>query len=81
MAEAIERVNGFDPHVVITDLNFGVNEPNGADLLLHLDKVHPWVGKMVLTSHAFPPLAIPNGVVIPSGVTYRVKSELGQFLN
>ena len=29
VAEAIERVSVFDPHVVITDLNFGVNEPSG----------------------------------------------------
>ena len=77
VAEAIERVSIFDPHAVITDLNFGVNEPSGADLLQHLDKEHPWVGKVVLTSHASPALAIPNGVVIPSGVTYLVKSELG----
>ena len=56
VAEAIERVSIFDPHAVITDLNFGVNEPSGADLLQHLDKEHPWVGKVVLTSHGSGPL-------------------------
>ena len=77
VAEAIERVGVFDPHAVITDLNFGVSGPSGADLLQFIDKEHPWVGKVVLTSHASPGLAIPNGVEIPAGVTYLVKSELG----
>ena len=77
VAEAIERVASFDPHAVVTDLNFGVAGPSGADLLQFIDKEHPWVGKVVLTSHASPALAIPNGVAIPEGVTYLVKSELG----
>ena len=77
VAEAIERVASFDPHAVVTDLNFGVAGPSGADLLQFIEKEHPWVGKVVLTSHASPALAIPNGVSIPEGVTYLVKSELG----
>jgi DNA-binding NarL/FixJ family response regulator len=71
-------VASFDPHVVITDLNFGVG-PSGADLLQFVEKEHPWVGKVVLTSHASPALAIPNGVAIPAGVIYLVKSELGSI--
>lgn len=59
VAEAIALVGSFDPHVVITDLNFGVG-PSGADLLQFVEKHHPWVGKVVLTSHASPALAIPN---------------------
>ena len=78
VAEAIALVASFDPHVVITDLNFGVG-PSGADLLQFVEKDHPWVGKVVLTSHASPALAIPNGVAIPAGVTYLVKSELGSI--
>lgn len=78
VAEAIALVGSFDPHVVITDLNFGVG-PSGADLLQFVEKDHPWVGKVVLTSHASPALAIPNGVTIPAGVTYLVKSELGSI--
>jgi DNA-binding NarL/FixJ family response regulator len=78
VAEAIALVGSFDPHVVITDLNFGVG-PSGADLLQFVEKEHPWVGKVVLTSHASPALAIPNGVAIPAGVTYLVKSELGSI--
>lgn len=77
VAEAIERVASFDPHAVVTDLNFGVAGPSGADLLQFIEKEHPWVGKVVLTSHASPALAIPNGVAVPEGVTYLVKSELG----
>ena len=78
VTEAIALVASFDPHVVITDLNFGVG-PSGADLLQFVEKEHPWVGKVVLTSHASPALAIPNGVAIPAGVTYLVKSELGSI--
>ena len=78
VTEAIARVASFDPHVVITDLNFGVG-PSGADLLQFVEKEHPWVGKVVLTSHASLALAIPNGVAIPAGVTYLVKSELGSI--
>ena len=77
VAEAIERVASFDPHAVVTDLNFGVAGPSGADLLQFIEREHPWVGKVVLTSHASPALAIPNGIAIPEGVTYLVKSELG----
>lgn len=79
VAQAIELVKSFDPHVVITDLNFGITGPSGADLLQYVEKEHPWVGKVVLTSHASPTLAIPNGVAIPAGVTYLVKSELGSI--
>lgn len=79
VAQAIELVKSFDPHVVITDLNFGITGPSGADLLQYIEKEHPWVGKVVLTSHASPTLAIPNRVAIPAGVTYLVKSELGSI--
>lgn len=76
VADAIEKVSSFDPHVVITDLNFGVNGPSGADLLQFVEENQPWTGKVVLTSHASPALAIPNGVTLPNDVTYLVKSEL-----
>jgi DNA-binding NarL/FixJ family response regulator len=79
VADAIAKVNSFDPHVVITDLNFGVSAPSGADLLQFIEKNHPWIGKVVLTSHASPNLAVPSGVVIPDGVTYLVKSEMGSI--
>ncbi len=72
----IEKVKTFDPHAVVTDLNFGMNEPSGADFLEYVEKFYPWIGKVVLTSHASPNLAIPNGLQLPNGVTYLVKSEL-----
>ena len=76
VSSAIEQVNSFDPHAIITDLNFGINEPTGADLLNHVDKEHPWIGKVVLTSHASPALALPSGIELPEGVKYLVKSDL-----
>jgi DNA-binding NarL/FixJ family response regulator len=77
VSEAIAQVGSFDPHAVITDLNFGMSGPSGADLLSYIEKEHPWIGKVVLTSHASPALAIPNGLELPADVTYLVKSELG----
>jgi DNA-binding NarL/FixJ family response regulator len=79
VADTIAKIESFDPHVVITDLNFGVSAPNGADLLRFIEKNHPWIGKVVLTSHASPNLAVPSGFQIPDGVTYLVKSELGSI--
>lgn len=79
VAEAIEKLESFDPHVVITDLNFGSIGPTGADLLQFVEKNQPWIGKIVLTSHASPKLAIPNGLDIPEGVNYIVKSEIGSI--
>ncbi len=31
VADAIAKIGCFDPHTVITDLNFGVTVPNGAE--------------------------------------------------
>ena len=76
VSEAISQIESFDPHAVITDLNFGVTGPSGADLLDYLDKNHPWIGKVILTSHASPDLAVPGGMQLPDDVTYLVKSEL-----
>lgn len=79
VSDAISKIGSFDPHAVITDLNFGTSGPSGADLLQFIEREHPWIGKVVLTSHASPALAIPNGVEIPAGVSYLVKSELGSI--
>ena len=79
VSDAIERIDSFDPHAVVTDLNFGLTAPSGADLLHYIEENHPWIGKVVLTSHASPILAIPNARPIPSSVTYLVKSELGSI--
>jgi DNA-binding NarL/FixJ family response regulator len=79
VSDAISKIESFDPHAVITDLNFGTSGPSGADLLQFIEREHPWIGKVVLTSHASPALAIPNRVEIPAGVSYLVKSELGSI--
>jgi len=76
VAEAIQAIESFDPHAVITDLNFGVNAPTGADLLNFLHEERPWIGKIILTSHASPNLALPRGTELPPNVIYLVKSEL-----
>ena len=76
VADAIAKIGSFEPHTVITDLNFGITGPSGADLLHYIEKEHPWVGKVVLTSHDSPALAVPNGMALPTVVTYLVKSEL-----
>ncbi len=76
VADAIVAVDSFDPHAVISDLNFGINAPSGADLLNFLEQEHPWIGKVILTSHASPALALPRGTSLPANVTYLVKSEL-----
>jgi DNA-binding NarL/FixJ family response regulator len=76
VAKAIEAIEGFDPHAVITDLNFGINAPSGADLLNFLEDERPWIGKVILTSHASANLALPRGTELPTNVVYLVKSEL-----
>ena len=73
---AIEAIKEFDPHAVVTDLNFGINAPNGADLLNLLEAERPWIGKVILTSHASANLALPRGTELPKNVIYLVKSEL-----
>ena len=80
-ADTITKIKSFDPHAVITDLNFGITGPGGADLMHYMENEHPWVGKVVLSSHASPALAVPNGTALPTGATYRVKSELGSMHN
>ena len=76
VSAAIETIETFDPHAVITDLNFGINAPSGADLLIFLHEERPWIGKVILTSHASPNLALPRGTELPPNVIYLVKSEL-----
>ena len=50
VADQIAKIGSFDPHAVITDLNFGITRPSGADLL-HFIKGAPlgWQGGLNLT--------------------------------
>lgn len=75
VAEALGALADFDAHVVISDLDLGPG-PSGADLLNRVAQERPWVGLVVLTSHASPQLAIPAGSRLPSHVSYVMKSQV-----
>jgi DNA-binding NarL/FixJ family response regulator len=73
--EALFVMDEFDPNVVVSDLDLGPG-PDGADLLNRVDQERPWVGLVVLSSHASPTLAIPTGTRIPARAIYLVKSDM-----
>ena len=75
VAEALVALNGFEPHVVIADLDLG-SGPSGADLLHRVAEESPWVGLVVLTAHAAPSLALPAGTRVPDRVVYLIKSDV-----
>lgn len=75
---AIEIVENFDPHVVMTDLDFG-GGADGADLLNKVHEEKPWIGMIVLTAHASPELAVSANSRIPRQTIYLVKSELASL--
>jgi DNA-binding NarL/FixJ family response regulator len=75
VAEAIESMDSFDPHVVVTDLDLG-HGPDGGDLLVKVMEDRPWTGMVVLTAHASPELAVNDPSRIPEAAGYIVKSEL-----
>lgn len=76
--DAIMMVDEFEPHVVISDLNFGPG-PSGAELLTRINQDAPWIGLVILTSHASPELAVAASGDIPSHAIYLVKSELNSI--
>ena len=78
-ADAVTKLGSFDPNSVVTDLNFGIIGPSGADLLLYIEKEQSCFGKMVLTSHASPALVVPNKMALPQGVTNLVKLVIGSI--
>jgi len=75
VAQALAALNGFEPHVVIADLDLG-SGPSGADLLHRVAEESPWVGLVVLTAHAAPSLALPAGTRLPDRVVYLIKSDV-----
>lgn len=77
----LERVESFDLLEVISDLNFGAARLMRDDLLVTIEKSHPSVNKVILTSHAFPFLANPNGLALYSGIKYLVDSDYGALTN
>jgi DNA-binding NarL/FixJ family response regulator len=80
VAEAIESMDQFDPHVVLTDLDLG-HGPDGADLLTKVLEERPWTGMVIMTAHASPELAINDASRIPEHAGYIVKSELHSIQN
>lgn len=80
VAEALKSMEGFDPHVVLTDLDLG-HGPDGADLLTKVAEERPWTGMVVMTAHASPELAINDTSRIPEHAGYIVKSEIHSIQN
>jgi DNA-binding NarL/FixJ family response regulator len=80
VAQAIESLDTFDPHVVVTDLDLG-HGPDGADLLTKISEERPWIGMVIMTAHASPELAINDASRIPEHAGYIVKSELNSIQN
>lgn len=72
---AMDILADFDPHVVMSDLDLGPG-PSGADLLNRVAQERPWVGLVVLTSHASPELAVPAGTRLPAHAAYVVKAQV-----
>jgi len=72
---ALELLEAYEPHVVITDLDLGPG-PSGVHLLERVAEQTPWVGMAILSAHASPGLAVRDGHRIPEGTVYVVKSEV-----
>lgn len=72
VAEALGTFAGFDPHVVMTDLDLGPG-PSGVHLLRAVEQQAPWVGRIVLSVHASPQLGARDWGQLPSDVVYLVK--------
>ena len=80
VAEALQSMDEFDPHVVVTDLDLG-HGPDGGDLLTKLAEERPWTGMVVMTAHASPELAINDASRIPEQAGYIVKSDIHSIQN
>jgi DNA-binding NarL/FixJ family response regulator len=72
---AWQLVDQSDPHVLVTDLDFG-GDGSGVDLIDRVHREHPWIGVVVLTAHRSPQLAVDDPSRIPGSVVYLVKSSL-----
>ncbi len=76
--EALAVLHDFEPNVVIADLHFG-SGPDGSELLNMIHAQKPWIGLVVMTSHASPQLAIRMGGSIPAAAVYLKKSDIGSI--
>jgi DNA-binding NarL/FixJ family response regulator len=75
ISRAIEELDSFDPHVVVTDLDFG-DGPDGSDLIERIAKNKPWIGIVILSAHSAPELAVSDKSRIPKDAVYLVKSQI-----
>ena len=75
VAEAIALVKVFEPHAVVTDLNFS-NGPDGSELVRYVSENCPWVGCVVLSAHSSEFLAVGRALPDLSGLIYLVKNDL-----
>ncbi|HEY8590803.1 MAG TPA: response regulator [Naasia sp.] len=66
-----------DPHVLVSDLDFGRGQ-SGVALLRRVHREYPWVGLVVLSAHRSPRLAVEDAGGLPEGSVYLVKSSLRQ---
>ena len=73
VSEAVRALAEFEPNVVVTDLDLGAG-PDGTDLLNHVDENYPWIGKVILTAHSSPTLAVNATQALPQDVTFLIKS-------
>ena len=77
-ADALERLETFEANVVVTDLDLG-GGPDGVRLLQRIEELYPWIGRVVLTAHTSPLLAVGHGEGIAEGAFYLVKSKIGSL--
>jgi DNA-binding NarL/FixJ family response regulator len=75
---AWELIESWDPHAIVSDLNFGPGE-SGASLLRRAGEFYPWMGLVVLTSHLTPELAVEDAQALPATAVYLVKTQLGSI--
>ncbi len=72
---ALDALEGDDVNVVVADLDLG-DGPDGVDVLCRVAETQPWVGRVVLTSHKAPQIAVTGSRALPGGTVYVVKGEL-----
>lgn len=73
VSDAVRALPDFDANVVVTDLDLGAG-PDGSDLLNYVHDNYPWIGKVILTAHSSPSLAVETGLGLPDHVTFLIKS-------
>jgi DNA-binding NarL/FixJ family response regulator len=78
ISDAITELDHFDPHVVVTDLDFG-DGPDGSDLVEKINTDKPWIGIVILSAHSSPELAVKDKSRIPEDAVYIVKSRISSI--